>query len=156
MDSTNKPTLLTPPVAPKKPYTHEMHGHLRCDDYFWLRDDNRETAEILDYLHQENAYTQARMAPLAGLQSELYKEMVARQEPELESLPYFKKGFWYVSRFQQGKEFTVYTRRRGTMDAPEELLLDCNKRAEGQSYYQLGDLALPISNNFRRVPFGFD
>ncbi len=112
------------------------------DDYFWLRDDNREDPEVLDYLKQENAYTQAQMAPLAGLEEELYQEMVARQEPKLESLPYFKKGFWYISRFAEGQEFTVYTRRKGTMDASEELLLDCNARAQGQSYYQLGDLAL--------------
>ena len=154
MNSKNKPIYLMPPIAAKKPYIHEIHGHQRADDYFWLRDDNRETAEILDYLKQENAYTQAQMAPLAGLQSELYKEMVARQEPKLESLPYFKKGFWYISRFDQGKEFTVYTRRKGTMDASEELILDCNKRAEGLSYYQLGDLAL--STNSMLMAFSED
>ena len=142
MNLKNKTISLTPPKAAKKTYIHEIHGHQRIDDYFWLRDDNRETAEILAYLEQENSYTEAQMAPLAGLQKALYKEMVARQEPKLESLPYFKKGFWYISRFEQGKEFTVYTRRKGTMDAPEEQILDCNKRAEEQGYYQLGDLAL--------------
>jgi oligopeptidase B len=142
MSLKNRAKPSAAPVAAKKPYIHENHGHQRSDNYFWLRDDNRETAEVIEYLNQENAYTEAQMAPLAQLQSELYEEMAARQEPELESVPYFKKGFWYVSRFEQGKEFTVYTRRKGTMEAPEELLLDCNERAKDHSYYQLGDLAL--------------
>jgi len=139
MNSKNK---LTPPIALKKQYIHEIHGHQRNDDYFWLRDDNRETAEILDYLQQENAFAEQELAPLADLQTELYNEMVARQEPKLESVPYFKKGFYYISRFDEGKEFTVYSRRKGTMDAPEEIILDCNERAENHRYYQLGDLAL--------------
>ncbi|MFT6986146.1 MAG: oligopeptidase B [Psychromonas sp.] len=139
MNSKNK---LNAPIASKKQHIHEIHGHQRCDDYFWLRDDKRETAEILDYLKQENTFTEQEMAPLAQLQSELYNEMVARQEPELESVPYFKKGFWYISRFDEGKEFSIYSRRKGTMDAPEDILLDCNERAKNHHYYQLGDLAL--------------
>lgn len=139
MNSKNR---LHPPIALKKQYIHEIHGHKRRDDYFWLRDDKRETAEILDYLQQENRFTEQQMAPLAPLQSELYNEMVARQEPELESLPYFKNGFWYISRFDEGKEFTIYSRRKGTMDAPEEIILDCNERAKDHPFYQLGDLAL--------------
>ncbi len=142
MNARKQSISLAPPVALKKPYIHEIHGHQRVDDYFWLRDDQRADPQVLDYLKQENAYTQQQMAPLADLQDELYQEMVARQEPKLESLPYFKKGFWYISRFAEGQEFTVYSRRKGTMDAPEELLLDCNERAQGHSYYQLGDLAL--------------
>ena len=154
MNSKNRLASLPAPIAAKKTYIHEIHGEQRTDDYFWLRDDNREDAEVLAYLNQENAYTEAQMAPLAELQSELYREMVARQEPELESVPYFKKGFWYVSRFEQGKEFTLYTRRKGSMDAPEELILDCNQRAEGHAYYQLGDLAL--SSNSMLMAFSED
>ncbi|WP_019614431.1 S9 family peptidase [Psychromonas ossibalaenae] len=138
----NSKTKLKAPAARKQSYIHEIHGHQRSDDYFWLRDDNRESPEILDYLNQENAFTGQEMAPLAGLQSELYEEMVARQEPELESVPYFKKGYWYISRYDQGQDFTVYSRRKGSMDAPEEVILDCNQRALGHNYYQLGDLAL--------------
>jgi len=150
----NSKTKLAAPSALKKPYTHEVHGHQRADDYFWLRDDKRESPEILAYLNQENAFTEQQMAPLAALQSALYDEMVARQEPALESVPYFKNGFYYISRFEQGKEFTVYTRRKGSMDAPEELLLDCNERAKDHSYYQLGDLA--ISSNAMLMAFSED
>lgn len=150
----NSKTKLKAPRALKKPYIHEKHGEQRADDYFWLRDDNRESPEILAYLNQENAFTEQQMAPLAALQSELYDEMVARQEPELESVPYFKKGFWYLSRYDQGKDFTIYTRRKGSMDAPEELLLDCNERAQEHRYYQLGDLAL--SSNSMLMAFSED
>jgi len=150
----NSKNTLHPPIALKKQYIHEIHGHKRCDDYFWLRDDKRETAEILDYLQQENRFTEQQMAPLAPLQSELYNEMVARQEPKLESLPYFKKGFWYISRFDEGKEFTIYSRRKGTMAAPEEILLDCNERAKDHPFYQLGDLAL--STNSMLMAFSED
>ncbi|MEH6451720.1 MAG: S9 family peptidase [Psychromonas sp.] len=133
---------LVAPIALKKQHIHEIHGQQRRDDYFWLRDDKRENPLILDYLNQENDYTAEQMAPLADLQTELYQEMVARQEPKLESVPYFKKGYWYVSRFDEGKDFTIYSRREGTLEATEQLLLDCNQRAEGHNYYQLGHLTL--------------
>jgi len=130
------------PIANKETHTHEIHNHQRSDDYFWLRDDKRENPDVLNYLHQENSYTATQMLPLQALQTTLYEEMVGRQEPELESVPYFKKGFWYVSRFDEGKDYTVYCRYKGTMDAQEQIFLDCNQRAQGHEYYQLGDLAL--------------
>ncbi|MFT6899482.1 MAG: oligopeptidase B, partial [Paraglaciecola sp.] len=130
------------PIATKKTHIHEIHGHQRSDDYFWLRDDKRSSPQVLDYLKQENTYTERQMAPLATLQADLYNEMVARQEPQLESVPYFKKGFWYLSRFEEDKDFPIFTRKPGSMDSPEELLLDCNDRASGHGFYQLGGLAL--------------
>lgn len=130
------------PIATKKPYTHDIHGHQRDDDYFWLRDDNRENIEVLRYLNQENDYTKQQMLPLQKLETELYDEMVARQEPELESVPYFKKGFWYISRYDEGKDYSVYCRYKESMQAPEEIFLDCNQRALGHEFYELGDLTL--------------
>ena len=130
------------PIATKKPYCHEIHNHQRHDDYFWLRDDNREDPEVINYLNQENDYTKQQMLPLQGLETELYDEMVARQEPELESVPYFKKGFWYVSRYDEGEDYTVYCRYKDSLDAPEQIFLDCNQRAQGHEFYQLGDLSL--------------
>nr|WP_108651867.1 S9 family peptidase [Dongshaea marina] len=139
-------TKLTPPIAAKHPYTHENHGHHRQDDYFWLRDDERKACEVLDYLHQENSYTEQALKPLAPLQQELYREMVARQEPELESVPYFKKGYWYQSRFTEGEDYRAYYRHKGELAAPEELIIDCNQRAQGHDYYQLGDLTLSANS----------
>lgn len=139
-------TTNTAPIATKKPYIHEIHQCQRKDDYFWLRDDKRENPEVLDYLNQENDYTESQMKPLQSLQTTLYDEMVARQEPALESVPYFKKGFWYISRFDEGKDFSVYSRYQGTVDGQqqttESVFLDCNQRAEGHAYYELGDLTL--------------
>ncbi|WP_354623532.1 S9 family peptidase [Psychromonas sp. MME2] len=142
------------PYAPKKRYIHEMHGHQRCDDYFWLRDDKRESADVLNYLKQENAYTEHEMAPLATLQNTLYKEMVARQEPALSTVPYFKNGFYYLSRFDEGKDYPIYSRHEGTMDAADEIYLDCNQRAIGHEYYELGDLTL--SSNAMLLAFSED
>jgi len=150
----NKSQNMIAPVAAIKPYVHETHGHRREDNYFWLRDDKREDPEILAYLEEENRYTKQKMAPLASLQESLYEEMVARQEPALESVPYFKKGFWYITRFDEGKDYSIYSRRKATMDAPEEIFFDCNQRAEGLAYYQLGDLSL--SPNSMRLAFSED
>ncbi len=138
----NSQVQLSAPVALKKKHLHEKYGDQRQDDYFWLRDDNRQNAQVIDYLNQENAFTEQQMAPLATLQQKLYEEMVARQEPKLESVPYFKKGYWYISRYDQGKDYALYSRRQGTMEATEQILLDCNERAQGHPYYQLGDLTL--------------
>ncbi len=142
------------PSAKKVPYFHDIHGHQRLDNYFWLRDDKRENPQVIDYLNQENSYTEQQMQPLQQLQNELYEEMVARQEPELESVPYLKKGYCYVSRYDEGKDYTVYTRRKGSIDAPEQVFLDCNERAEGHAYYQLGDLSL--STNSQLMAFSED
>ena len=131
-----------PPQADKQAYTHTIHGEQREDHYFWLRDDQRKDPKVLAYLEEENKYTEAMMAPLSSLKDTLYDEMVARQEPELESVPYFKKGFWYLSRFDEGQDYSVYCRRKGTMDAIEEVILDCNQRASNHAYYQLGELSL--------------
>ncbi|MEL0630425.1 S9 family peptidase [Psychromonas aquatilis] len=130
------------PVAEIKPHIHETHGHQRQDNYFWLRDDDRKDPEVLAYLEAENAYTEQQMTPLSGLQQDLYDEMVAKQEPALESVPYFQKGFWYTSRYDQGKDYSVYCRRKGSMEAEEEIFFDCNERAQGLAYYQLGELSL--------------
>jgi len=154
MTLKNKSVSTDYPLAPKKPHIYEIHGHQRKDNYFWLRDDNREDPKVLDYLEQENRYTQKQMAPLADLQTELYQEMVAREEPAFESVPYFKKGFWYFTHFKEGDEFSVYTRHKGAMDAPQELLLDCNQRAQGLNFYQLGDLVL--SSNSMLMAFSED
>lgn len=137
----NKSELIAP-VAVIKPHLHDIHGHQRNDNYFWLRDDDRKDLEVLTYLEQENEYTEKVMEPLSSVKEKLYEEMVARQEPELESVPYFKKGFWYLSRFDEGKDYSVYSRRKESMEADEDIFFDCNERATGFAYYQLGDLSL--------------
>ncbi|MDN2663866.1 S9 family peptidase [Psychromonas sp. 14N.309.X.WAT.B.A12] len=146
------------PTAAIKPHVHETHGHQRQDNYFWLRDDNRKDPAVLAYLEEENSYTEKVMAPLSDLQKMLYDEMVAKQEPELASVPYFKKGFWYTSRYDEGKDYSVYSRQKGSQDGEEkgeeEIFFDCNQRAEGFAYYQLG--ALSLSPNSMLLAFTED
>ena len=127
-----------PPVAAKKP--HEVrapHGAVRQDEYYWLRDDSREDAEMLAYLEAENAYADAVLAPTKALQDRLYEEIVGRIKQDDSSVPYRLRGYYYYSRFEPGQNYPVVARRKGSMDAPEEILLDENAMAEGHGFFQL-------------------
>lgn len=129
----------TPPVAAQRP--HEVkapHGAVRNDEYYWLRDDKRENPEMLAYLNAENAYADAMLAPLAPLKQRLYDEIVGRIQQDDSSVPYLEDGYWYYSRFESGKDYAITARRKGTMEAPEEILLDQNAMAEGKDYFQVG------------------
>jgi oligopeptidase B len=128
-----------PPVAEQRP--HEVkapHGAVRNDEYYWLRDDKREAPDMLAYLNAENAYADAVMAPLAGLKETLYSEIVGRIVQDDSSVPYFEDGFWYYTRFETGKDYPIVARRKGTMEAPEEILLDQNAMAAGKDFFQVG------------------
>ena len=128
-----------PPVAEKRP--HEVkapHGAVRIDEYYWLRDDKRENPEMLAVLKAENAYADAMMAPLAGLKDTLFNEIVARVQQDDSSVPFFEDGFWYYTRFETGKDYPIVARRKGTMEAPEEILLDQNAMAAGKDFFQVG------------------
>ncbi|MGL6289211.1 MAG: S9 family peptidase [Silanimonas sp.] len=128
-----------PPVAEQRPYEVKApHGATRNDEYYWLRDDKRENPEMLAYLNAENAYADAMMAPLAGLKESLYNEIVGRIQQDDSSVPYFEDGFWYYTRFETGKDYPITARRKGTMEAPEEILLDQNAMAEGKDFFQVG------------------
>ncbi|MFN9965745.1 MAG: S9 family peptidase [Lysobacteraceae bacterium] len=131
--------LPAPPVAEQRP--HEVkapHGAVRNEEYYWLRDDTRENPEMLAYLKAENAYADAVMAPVAGLKDTLYNEIVARVKQDDASVPYLEDGFWYYTRFETGKDYPIVARRKGTMDAPEEILLDQNVMAAGKDFFQVG------------------
>ena len=144
----------TAPVAMKQAHSMTIHQHTRQDDYFWLRDDERKNKQVLSYLEQENNYTQAVLSPLASLQTELYDEMVARVKQDDASVPYLKKGYWYQTRFSEGKEYPVYSWRKDNADAQWQVLLDANERAKDHEYYQLGELA--ISPNHQVLAFSED
>ena len=139
-------TPILPPVAAKHPHTLKKHGDVRIDNYYWLRDDERQKPEVLDYLKAENAYTEAMLKPVQPLRDQLYKEMVARIPQQDESVPYVKNGYRYQTRYEPGKEYAIYSRTRvGEKDA--SLMLDSNQRAEGHEFYSLG--ALEVSRNNR-------
>ena len=121
-----------PPVAAARPHQVESPSGARTDDYYWLRDDERKNQEMLDYLNAENAYTDAALAPVRPLQEKIYDEIVARIKQDDSSVPYRKKGYWYYRRFETGKEYPVYARKKGTLEAPEQILLDVNQPKDGR------------------------
>ena len=127
------------PVAVRKPYAVASPNGTRNDDYYWLRDDTRQSPEVLGYLNAENAYRDAVMAPAADLQAQLYDEMVQRLKPDDASVPVLQHGVWRYTRFEEGKEYPIHARRVGSMSAPEQVMLDGNAMAQGHAYFQIGD-----------------
>ena len=142
-------------MAPKKDSTLSIHGDTRVDPYFWMRltDEQKhaahpdpQTQQVLQYLEDENSYTKAVMKDTEALQTQLYDEMVGRISPTDESVPYLKNGYWYYQRFEEGKEYPIYARKKGALSAPEEILLNVNDQAEGYDYYHVEDLAVSPDN----------
>ena len=149
-----EPTLVEQPMPEKRPHEMTLHGHTRVDEYFWLRDDTRKDPQMLAYLEDENAYFDKIMEPVAGLQEAMFEEMKARLDPDESSVPYLKNGYWYYSRYEAGKEYAIYARRKGNMDAEEEILIDGNKRTEGHEFYQLS--GMEVSDDHRYVAIAED
>lgn len=135
-----------PPVAARRPHVVDSPHGGREDPYYWLRDDSREDPEVLAYLNAENAYADALLAPSAALQEQLYQEMVDRIQQDDSSVPYLRNGYWYYTRYVTAGDYPVHARRKGSLDAPEELLLDVNQLAAGHGYFNVGDLAVSPDN----------
>lgn len=125
------------PIAKKVNHLMTIHGHQRNDPYYWLRDDKRENPDMLAYLNAENAYTKNKLAHTESLQQHLFKEMTSRLEPNKSSVPVFEKGYWYSSNYEEGKDYSISLRQKGSLTAPKEVLLDQNLRAQGHDFYQL-------------------
>lgn len=121
------------PVAQQRPVTLELHGDSRVDDYYWLRD--REDPEVISYLEAENAYTEQMLSPFKGLQDILFDEMKSRIKQEDESAPYRLGGYFYYVRYEEGNEYPIYARRKGSLDAPEQIILDVNALAGDADYF---------------------
>ncbi len=119
-----------PPVAEVKPDTFVNFGQTRIDNYFWLKDKN--DPQVMDYIKAENAYTQSVMESTKALQQTIYDEILGRIKEDDESYPSFKDGYYYYSRTEKGKQYRTYLRRKGSMDAPEEVIFDLNQMAEGK------------------------
>ena len=129
-----------PPVAAIRPHPVASRYGERLDPYYWLRDDKRENPEVLAYLTAENAYREQCMQAGKPFENALYEEIVSRLKQDDASVPYRKHGYWYITRFEAGKEHPVYARRKGSLEAPEEILLDANVLAAGHEYYRIGAL----------------
>ncbi|MEO6249371.1 MAG: S9 family peptidase, partial [Luteimonas sp.] len=145
--TTNMGALKAPPDAAKKPHqVTTPFGATRSDEYYWLRDDAREDPQVLAYLDAENAYADTVMTPLLPLQERLYTEIVGRIQQDDSSVPYRERGYWYYTRFETGQDYPIHARRAGSMDAPEEILLDVNTMAAGKEYFSVGDFQVSPDN----------
>jgi oligopeptidase B len=131
-----------PPVAAKKPYQVPSPNGSREDEYYWLRDDKRENPEMLAYLQAENLYADRMLAHIKPLETRVYNEIVGRLKQDDATVPYLMNGYWYYKRFETGKEYPIYARRKGSQDAPEEILLDVNAMAKGQDFFEIGEIAI--------------
>lgn len=129
-----------------------QHGQTRVDDYFWLRDG--DPAAIRAYLDAENAYTEAMLKPAEALRSRLYEEILGRVEQNDASAPVPLRGYLYYSRTLDGKAYPLYCRRKGSMDAPEEILLDLNELAKNEKYLRLGNFK--VSPDQRMLAYSID
>ncbi len=135
---------ILPPVAKIIPNTLEKFGDTRIDNYFWLND--RENPDVIDYLNKENAYYKKMTAHTKGFQKELFEEMKSRIKENDESVPYLYNGYYYITRFETGKNYPIYSRKKESLSAKEEILFDCNTLAKGKSYFQLGGLSISPDN----------
>ena len=137
---------MAPPIAEQRPHVVESpHGN-RADPYYWLRDDDRKDPDMLAYLAAENAYTMAQLAHVKGLEDTLFDELVARIKKDDSSVPARYRGYYYYKRFETDDEYPIYARRKGSLDAPEEILLDVNRLAEGHDYFAVGDYEVSVNN----------
>ena len=140
------------PRARKVPVELEKHGDIRIDNYFWLRE--RENPEVLDYLTQENLYNEQMTAHTKELQENLFQEVKGRIKEDDSSVPYKLNGYWYITRFEKGKDYPIYSRKKESLDAPEEILFDVNKMAKGHDYYKLSGLS--VSPNNKLISYAVD
>ena len=151
------------PVAAREAHTLSIHGDDREDPYYWmkLRDAQKNadvpdahTQRVLDYLNAENAYREDVMQPLQPLQETLFREIVGRIKQTDMSVPYRDNGYFYYSRYEEGREYPIYGRKRGALDAQEEVLLDVNVLAENHAYYQVAGTSVSPDN--RLLAYGVD
>lgn len=143
---------LDPPLAAARPHVLSAHDDVRVDDYYWLN--QREDPEVIAYLEAENAYTEAATAHLAGLRDELFAEIVGRIDPDDSSVPYEEDGYWYATRYEEGGEYPIYTRRKGAVDGPEQVLLDGPSLAEGHTYFAIG--GFQVTTDGKTLAFASD
>ena len=140
------------PKADKVEKHLEIHGDVRVDNYYWLKE--RENEEVIDYLERENDYYDKMTAHTKDFQEDLFEEMKSRIKEDDESVPYKYNGYYYITRYETGKDYPIYTRKKDSLDAEEEILFNVNEMAEGHTYYSLAGLSVSPDNKL--VSFGVD
>ena len=137
------------PVAAKKAKELTIHGHTRIDNYYWLRE--RENPEVISYLEAENAYRESLMKHTEQFQKDLFEEIVGRIKQDDESVPYKDNGYYYYTRFEEGKEYPIFCRKKESLEAAEEILANVNEMAEGYAYFQVGGLNVSPDNRYMAI-----
>ena len=140
------------PRAKKIPKELSIHGDTRVDPYYWLKD--RNNPEVIAYLEQENAFYRAATVHTEGFRERLFEEMKSRIKEDEMSVPYKQNGYWYITRYETGKEYPVYARKKGSQDADEEILFDCNLLAKEHEYFNLRGISVSPDNTL--AAFGTD
>ncbi|HQZ41866.1 MAG TPA: oligopeptidase B, partial [Flavobacteriales bacterium] len=149
------PTRHVPPIAAQKIKEITVHGHTRHDAYYWMRlteiqrvtvPYDEHTQEVIAHLAAENAYSDAVLAPVAGLRARLYEEIKGRIKETDLSVPYRENGYWYHHRYEEGKEYPVHVRRKDEPDAVAEDILNENELAAGLAYFDLADYEIDPNN----------
>ncbi|NCO64508.1 MAG: S9 family peptidase [Flavobacteriales bacterium] len=140
------------PIAKKKSKKLKIHHDTRIDDYYWLND--KDNPEVIDYLNSENAYTKQMMSHTEDFQKALFNEMKGRIKEDDTTVPYKLNGYWYITRYEKGKDYPIYLRKKESLEAAEEILFDCNEMAKDYAYFNLGSIA--ISPNNKLASFSTD
>ncbi|NNE26574.1 MAG: S9 family peptidase [Saprospiraceae bacterium] len=148
-------TEIEPPVPKQVSYEHKMHGDVRPDNYYWMKlsdaqkaaeNPDAQTQDVLDYLNAENSYTTKMTAHLDGFKDKLFDEIVGRIKQTDMSVPYFKNGYYYLTRYEEGKEYPIYTRKEKSLEADELMLLDVNELATDYEFYTARGLSVSPDN----------
>lgn len=150
--NNSKNTNVSAPVAKIIPHEMTIHGHTRVDNYYWLN--QREDSAVIQYLTDENDYTNSVLKHTEKFQEKLYEEMLGRIKQDDNSVPYFKNQYWYYTRYEEGKEYPIYCRKYQSLDADEQIMLDVNKLADGYAYYAAS--GLNVSDDNKLLSFGED
>jgi oligopeptidase B len=154
---------IKPPIADKIPTELESHGDIRIDNYFWMRlsdaqknakEKDKQTERVLEYLNAENDYYNQITEHTKDFKNTLFEEMKSRIKEDDESVPYKKNGYFYITKYQKGGQYPIYTRKKGALDVDSELLFNVNELAKDHDYYQLG--GLNVSPNNQLVAFAVD
>ena len=145
-DLTRPSYNLSPPIAQKIPKIFTEHGQLRTDNYFWLNDPQNDA--VIKYLNAENEYVTKSLAHTEALQQKLYDEIIARIDPQSNSVPIKKKGYWYYARNEKGKEYPLQCRKKGNLNAPEEIFLNVPDMAKNYKVFRLFNWAFSHDNQW--------
>ena len=146
---------MSTPRAAQKPHTVKSPFGERQDPWYWLRDDERQNPEMLAYLKAENDHLAAVMAPHRELEQKIYDEIIGRLKQDDSTVPQRRNGYWYYSRYETGKQYPIYARKKGSLEAAEEIIIDGNARATGREFYQLAELEVSVDGRWAAIAEDF-